>query len=156
LKKEATFTDRSQTLKRTPRENPQSETHPFKSKFKGGYVTPPNYLAELIFEKRSCHFNSGRNPEQFWLTGSKLHGAYKGQVIQASRLLKKYRVQCVSEALKSPDAKFIFKLQDKRLIPIIERLERRFGEKVLTQTKQPEVQEVSKPFSRGVNRMKGL
>jgi hypothetical protein len=154
MTKEGTSTTHSK--RRTTREHPQSETHPFKSKFKGGYITPPNYLAELIFEKRSNHFNSGRNPEQFWLTGNRLNGAYKGQVIQASRLLQRYRVQCVSQALQSPEARFIFKLQDKKLIPIIERFERSYADRVLIQAQDSQGQEISKPFGKGKNKMKGL
>lgn len=134
---------------------PCSDARPFKSLYKGGYITPPNYLVELIFEKRANAFNSGKNAEQFWLTGNPLHGAYKGQVIQASKLLGKYHVDCISDALRSKDAKYIFKLQDKKLIPIIEKFEKTRKEKELIIEEQKK-QEIAKPFSKNNNKLKGL
>ena len=122
-----------------------SEQTPFKSKYKEGYVTPANFLAETIFEKRNEFFNSGKCPERFWITGNKLHGAYKGQVIAASRLLKKYNIDSVIKALKSIDAKFIFKLQDKKLDPIIEKLDKERLDKSFDSSYN-ESEEPSKPF----------
>jgi hypothetical protein len=122
-----------------------TDATPFKSKYKEGYITPANFLAESIFEKRNEFFNSGKCPERFWVTGNKLHGAYKGQVIAASKLLKKYHVDSIIKALKSNDAKFIFKLQDKKLEPIIQTIENsRVEKEVLDSYNTPS--EVSKPF----------
>lgn len=91
----------------------------FKSLYKEGEVTAPNFIAELIFQKRSEFFNSGSLPQNFW--NSKKHqGVYKGVVIQASKLLNNYSVYAVISALKDPKAKFIFKLSDKKLMPLIE------------------------------------
>jgi hypothetical protein len=101
----------------------------------------------LIFQKRSEFFNSGKQPEQFWLTGNKLHGAYKGQVIQASRLLQKYSVTSVALALKAPDAKFVFKLQDTKLIPIIEKFESEKKAREMVSTEDTQPQDVAKTFS---------
>ncbi len=122
-----------------------SEKTPFKSKYKEGYITPANFLAETIFEKRNEFFNSGKCPERFWVSGNKLHGAYKGQVIAASRLLKKYNIDSVIKALKSIDAKFIFKLQDKKLDPIIEKFDKERLDKSFDSS-YDKSEEPSKPF----------
>jgi hypothetical protein len=129
---------------------------PFKSKYKEGYITPSNYLAELIFEKRNEAFNSGKCPERFWTTDSKLHGAYKGQVIAAARLLKNYHADSIIKALKSTEAKYILKIQDKKLIPIIEKFEKNRVDKQLDQSYNT-TEEVAKPFrSKKKNVLKDL
>lgn len=126
---------------------------------KAGYVTPGNYIAELIFQKRNEYFNSGKNAESFWLQGNKLHGAYKGEVIAANKLLKDYHADSVIKAIKSPQAKFILKLSKKenrdKLIPIIEKFEkeRKETEIVISENNKTEV---SKPFGHGRNILKGL
>tara|TARA_R100000005_G_C4978127_1_gene188801 strand:- start:216 stop:713 length:498 start_codon:yes stop_codon:yes gene_type:complete len=132
---------------------------PFKSIHKAGYVTPGNYIAELIFQKRNEHFNSGKNAESFWLKGNKLHGAYKGEVIAANKLLKDYHADSVIKAIRSPQAKFILKLSKKenrnKLIPIIEKFEKERKEKEIVASDNTKV-EISKPFSQGKNILKGL
>jgi hypothetical protein len=122
-----------------------SDKTPFKSKYKEGYITPANFLAETIFEKRNEFFNSGKCPERFWVTGNKLHGSYKGQVIAASKLLKKYNIDSIIKALKSIDAKFIFKLQDKKLGPIIDKFEKERLDKTFDSSYN-ESEQLSKPF----------
>lgn len=130
------------------KKNECSEKTPFKSKYKEGYITPSNYLAELIFEKRNECFNSGKCSERFWVTGNKLHGAYKGQVIAAAKLLKTYHVDCIVEAIKSNEAKYILKFQDKKLIPIIEKFEKNRVDKQLIESYNT-TEEVAKPFRSG-------
>jgi len=136
-----------------------TEKTPYKSMHKAGYVTPGNYIAELIFQKRNEYFNSGKNAESFWLQGNKLHGAYKGEVIAANKLLKDYHADSVIKAIKSPQAKFILKLSKKenrdKLIPIIEKFEkeRKETEIVISENNKTEV---SKPFGYGRNILKGL
>ena len=127
----------------------QSEKYPFKSMYKEGYINAGNYIAELIFKKRSEAFNSGKNAEQFWLTGNRLHGAYKGEVIAANKLLKKYHVLSVAQAIQSNRAKYILKLSKKenikKLTPIIEYYERQRKDTELLESEQEKI-EVSKPF----------
>ena len=136
--------------------NECTDKTPFKSKYKEGYITPSNYLAELIFDKRNEAFNSGKCPERFWTTDSKLHGAYKGQVIAAARLLKNYHADSIIKALKSPEAKYIFKIQDKKLIPIIEKIEKNRVDSQLDQSYNT-TEEVAKPFrSKKKNVLKDL
>jgi len=136
--------------------NECTDKTPFKSKYKEGYITPSNYLAELIFDKRNEAFNSGKCPERFWTTDSKLHGAYKGQVIAAARLLKNYHADSIIKALKSPEAKYILKIQDKKLIPIIEKFEKNRVDRQLDQSYNT-TEEVAKPFrSKKKNVLKDL
>lgn len=125
-----------------------TEKTPFKSKYTEGYITPANFLAETIFEKRNEFFNNGKCPERFWVTGNKLHGAYKGQVIAASKLLKKYNADSIIKALKSDEAKFIFKLQDKKLDQIVQKFENTRVDKKLTESYNT-TDQVSKPFRSG-------
>jgi len=136
-----------------------TEKTPYKSIHKAGYVTPGNYIAELIFQKRNEHFNSGKNPESFWLKGSKLHGAYKGEVIAANKLLKQYHADCIIKAIQSPEAKYILKISKKesrdKLISIIEKFESKRKEKEIIESKASNV-EIAKPFSKNKNIMKGL
>ena len=112
----------------------QSDIRPYKSIYKAGYVTESAYIAEIIFEKRSVAFNSGKLPENFW-NEQKYIGQFKGQIIQASRLLRKYSGSSIIKALKDDRAKYILKLQNKKLIPIIEDYEKNKKEKILEQEK---------------------
>jgi len=145
-------------MEKNPQLNPKksqdtstpSNKRPYKSKFKEGYVTPPNYITELIFEKRHEFFNNGRCPENFW-SNKKYTGPYRGQVIQASKLLKNYRAESVAKALQDKRAKFIFKLQDKKLIPIIEEYEKQVKEKVVDKSDNSKVR-ISKPFGNKKNK----
>lgn len=149
-KKQSNTSTKSETSARQKpnKKNECSEKTPFKSKYKEGYITPSNYLAELIFEKRNECFNSGKCPERFWTTGNKLHGAYKGQVIAAAKLLKKYHVESIIDAIKSKEAKYILKFQDEKLIPIIEKFEKNRVDKQLTESYNT-TEEVAKPFRSG-------
>ena len=133
-----------------------TEKTPFKSKYKEGYITASNYIAELIFEKRNETFNSGKCPERFWTKDNRLHGAYKGQVIAAARLLKKYNADSIIKALKSPEAKYILKIQDKKLIPVIEKFEKNRVDKQLDKSYN-RTEQVAKPFrSKKKNILKDL
>ena len=143
-----TTSTKSESRKKPNKRNEYTEKTPFKSKYKEGYVTPANFLAETIFEKRNEYFNSGKCPERFWTTGNKLHGAYKGQVIAAAKLLKKYNCDSIIKALKSEDGKFILKIQDPRLVPIIEKFEKNRVDKTLNQSYNT-TESISKPFRSG-------
>jgi hypothetical protein len=143
-------------LSKQKKNNQCTDKTPFKSKYKEGYVTSANYIAELIFEKRNETFNSGKCPERFWTKDNKLHGAYKGQVIAAAKLLKIYHADSIIKALKSPEAKYILKLQDKKLLPIIEQLEKTRVDKQLDPSYN-RTEEIAKPFrSNKKNVFKGL
>jgi len=141
---------------------PYSETRPFKSIYKAGYITPANYIAELIFKKRSESLNYGSNAQQFWLSNSPLHGSYKGEVIAANKLLKKYHADCIIKAIQSPKAKYIMKLAKKenidKLVPIIESFEKERTEKELVISEKIECKGIQAPFTKTKNKnvLKGL
>lgn len=158
MKKENSTSTKS-VKPRKPKVYQYSEKTPYKSIYKEGYVTPSNYIAEIIFKKRSEYFNQGRIPERFWAKGSKLHGAYKGEVIAAAKLLKEYSAQAIIMAINSPDSKYILKISTKehrsKMIPIIKKCE-----KEITKTQfNPSSQETSthlKAFGTGKNKLEGL
>ena len=132
-----------------------SEKKPYKSIYKEGYVTPANYITELVFEKRNEAFNSGKCPERFW-TDPQYTGPYKGQVIQAGKLLRKYKASWIIKAIKSPEAKYIHKLQDKKFIPIIEKFEKQDKDLTFEETKDIIESKPIKAFGFGKNKLRGL
>lgn len=75
---------------------PQSEKFPFKSLYKEGYVSTPNYIAELIFQRRA-HFSKKALPQSFWNLPKygKLYGI---QVTHISRLLERVDASCILKA----------------------------------------------------------
>jgi len=131
-----------------------SDKKPYKSIFKEGYITPSNYITELVFQKRNEAFNSGRCPERFWID-PKYTGPYRGQVIQAGRLLKKYKANWIIRAIKSPEAKYIHKLQDKKLIPIIEKFEK-LDKDLTFEESNVKITKPIKAFGFGKNKLRGL
>tara|TARA_B100001939_G_C16921625_1_gene609644 strand:+ start:444 stop:878 length:435 start_codon:yes stop_codon:yes gene_type:complete len=141
--------------KRRTSTNSASEKKPYKSIYKEGYVTPANYITELVFEKRNEAFNSGKCPERFW-TDPKYTGPYKGQVIQAGRLLKKYKANWIIKAIKAPESKYIHKLQDKKLIPIIEKFEKQDKETAFEENSDIIESKPIKAFGFGKNKLRGL
>ena len=137
-----------------------SKKTPYKSIYKEGYVTPSNYIAEIIFKKRSEYFNQGRIPERFWAKGSKLHGAYKGEVIAAAKLLKNYSAEAIIMAINSPDSKYILKISTKehreKIIPIIEKYEKQILQKEFKPSLQQDIPTHLKAFGTGKNKLGGL
>jgi len=140
---------------KTTSTNSATDKRPYKSMFKEGYVTPANYITELVFNKRNEAFNSGRCPESFW-TSPKYTGPYKGQVIQAGRLLKKYNAESIIKAVKSKEAKFIHKLQDPKLAKIIDRFEKQRSETSFDKSEKVEDSKPMKAFGFGKNKLRGL
>lgn len=132
----------------------QSEKRPYKSFFKEGYVTEANYIVELIFKKRFEELSKESCPQKFWNDDSQ-KGPYRGQIIAASRLLKKYHGSSIIKAIKSPKAKYIFKLQDPKLKPIIESFESTYKETEVIKTEKKETKHM-KPFGKSKNRLSDL
>lgn len=94
----------------------QSETHPFKSIFKEGYVTPANYLCELIFQRRG-EFDKNNPPQYLW-NNDKFKKQYIGQLVHINSLLKEYSISTLLKAFKETSAisvtnkKFISKVKE--------------------------------------------
>lgn len=131
-----------------------TESNKYKSIYREGYVTEACYIVELLFSKRSEVFNSGRYPESFWNTKA-YKGQFTGQIIQANKLLKKYSGLSIISALKSPKAKGVIKLQDSKLIPIIEEFEKNKVDTTIVHKEEIKT-EVAKPFGNRTNRLADL
>lgn len=140
--------------KQTKIECTSTKQKSYKSKFKEGYVTESAYITELIFEKRCEIFNKGRCPESFWNSDS-YKKQFTGQIIQANKLLKKYSGTSIISAINSSKSKGIIKLQDKRLIPIIEEFEKNKKDKEIIVSESNIVQP-SKPFGTKKNLLRDL
>lgn len=131
-----------------------TESNKYKSIYREGYVTEACYIVELLFNKRSEIFNSGRYPESFWNT-KEYKGQFTGQIIQANKLLKKYSGLSIISAIKSQKAKGVIKLQDSKLIPIIEEFERNKVDTEILHTEELK-KEIAKPFGNRTNRLADL
>ena len=136
-------------MKSTP-----SEKRPYKSFFKEGYVTEANYIVELIFKKRFEQLSNESCPQRFWNNDAQ-KGPYRGQIVAANRLLKKYHGVSIIKAIQSPRAKYIFKLQDPKLKPIIESFEANYTETEVVPTEKKETKHM-KPFGKSKNRLSDL
>lgn len=77
-----------------------SDTRPFKSMYTEGYVTPPNYIAELIVTKRNEFFNSGRSPRKFW-SQEKSKYYYKRLQWSINKFLSMFHADSIVSAVNS-------------------------------------------------------
>lgn len=89
------------------------------SKYSNGKeVTPAQYLAEFICEriakikKKDLHY-------RFWLS-KEWEKEYKGQISAANKLISKYDIKIILQALKSPSGSKIYSLRAPHLPSIIE------------------------------------
>ena len=74
----------------------QSETRPFKSIYMDGYITPPNYLCELIFQRRG-EYDKNAMPQWLW-QNPKFKSKYVGQLTKINKLLKTYEFSTLLKA----------------------------------------------------------
>ena len=77
----------------------QSEKRPFKSLYKEGYVTGPNYLCELIFQRRG-EFDKNAVPQSMW-NNPKFKQQYVGQIVHINKLLKEYEISTLITAFNA-------------------------------------------------------
>lgn len=77
----------------------QSEKRPFKSLYKEGYVTGPNYLCELIFQRRG-EFDKNAVPQSMW-NSPKFKQQYVGQIVHINKLLKEYEISTLITAFNA-------------------------------------------------------
>jgi hypothetical protein len=77
----------------------QSEKKPFKSIYKEGYVTGPNYLCELIFQRRG-EFDKNAVPQSMW-NNPKFKQQYVGQLVHINKLLKEYEISTLITAFNA-------------------------------------------------------
>lgn len=122
---------------------------PFKSLFSELYIDAPNYLAEFICKRNAEKENSGTLPEKFWNI-PKYKSIYIREVSQARNLLKTYDARAIIGALDSWESKWIMSLRNRKLIPIIEKHQKKIKE---TEFIEEEIKEISKPKPFGQNKL---
>jgi len=122
----------------------------FQSKFGGGWISPGQFLAEIMSERFALS-NGERLPHRFWNDPYWLK-KFKLQIKHANELLKKYPIEPILRALEHKDLKRVYSFGLKSvIIPIIEREQRKINnaklagnvisveeeEKVIDVTKKP-------------------
>jgi hypothetical protein len=85
-------------LPKTYKRYDQTDTRPFKSIYKEGYVTVDNYIAELFFQRRA-EWNKSALPRQFWNT-PQYKKQYTIQLIHINRLLERVSSSAILKAFK--------------------------------------------------------
>jgi hypothetical protein len=83
-----------------------SEKRPFRSRYADSWVSPRQWVAETMVERRAASQGVKLAP-RFW-QGEEWGKEYKAQLALAGRLLKKYPVPAVLSALSSPAGRKFF------------------------------------------------
>lgn len=104
----------------------RSENSKYESRHGGGWITPAQFLAELMCE-RFAKKNGQDIPPKFWYKDPWKKEFFK-QLSIANRLLEKYDPAIVSKALRSPEGKKIFSLGAPWLKKLIDYEEYKFKE----------------------------
>lgn len=101
----------------------KTEKYCYRSNYGGGWITAPNYIVELIMEKKA---KKDQKPlqQKFW-EKPPYNKQYIKQIKDANSLLKKYSVWAIESALKDYRTRDVYSLGAKFiLIPIIEEYEK--------------------------------
>lgn len=104
----------------------RSDNSKYQSRHGGGWITPAQFLAELMCE-RFAKKNGQDIPPKFWYKDPWKKEFFK-QLSIANRLLEKYDPAIVSKALRSPEGKKIFSLGAPWLKKLIDYEEYKFKE----------------------------
>ena len=132
----------------------RSSNSRYESRHGGGWITPAQFLAELMCE-RFAKQNRQDIPPKFWDKQPWKKEFFK-QLSLANKLLEKYDPALVSKALRSQEGKKIFSLGAPWLKKIIELEQRKFKSadtsKVIDTTELP----IRKPFQSSKSLMKKL
>lgn len=78
----------------------QSSTFRYKSQFTGEYIMAHQYIAEIMVDRKAFK-EKAHLPYKYWTTDEKWQKEFKMQVQQAGKLLKKYSVKAIMNALNS-------------------------------------------------------
>ncbi len=81
-----------------------------------GWVTPAQYIVELLCEQKSKKYGTGELPIQFWNLEAWAN-EFKSQLRATHKLLKTYDAKAIISAIKE---KRLFTLRPKFVIPYIE------------------------------------
>ena len=90
----------------------------YKSRYNESFVTPAQYITELICEKNALNKHNDL-PRKFWEL-PEWANMYKYQIKYANQLIKKYPHQAVVKALLDPRTRSVYSLANPILRPIIE------------------------------------
>lgn len=104
----------------------RSTNSKYQSRHGGGWITPAQFLAELMCE-RFAKKNGQDIPPKFWYKEPWKKEFFK-QLSIANRLLEKYDPAIISKALRSPEGKKIFSLGAPWLKKLIDYEEYKFKE----------------------------
>ncbi len=78
----------------------QTQKSSYPSKYSPGkFVSPLQYLVEIICERKAAHLKRGKLPIHFWRT-KEWEKLYKSELRAASTLIKKYSTGAVLEAVQ--------------------------------------------------------
>ena len=115
-------------------------TKKFPSKYSNGKsVNAAQYIAELICEriakrtKRDLHY-------RFWVN-SDWEKEYKGQLAASYKLLKKYDVKAIINALQTSGGSKIYSLRAPHLVAMIDK-----EQKILDSTPEPTIKKIDRNF----------
>jgi hypothetical protein len=84
-----------------------------------GWVTPAQYITEIICENKHKLQGKGELPVKFWETEGWAK-YFKEQIATAHKLLKTFKVEAISRALKTSQGRKIFSLRAPWLPAIIQ------------------------------------
>lgn len=90
----------------------------YKSRYNDSFVTPAQYITELICEKHA-QIDHGDLPRQFWKL-KKWVDKYRYQIKYAYQLVKDYPHKAIVKALLDPRTKTIYSLAHPLLLKIIQ------------------------------------
>jgi hypothetical protein len=97
----------------------RSDNSKYESRYGGGWITPAQFLAEVMCE-RTAKSQGNELPPKFWNL-SRWKKEFLKQLTLANKLVNKYDPSLISKALRSPQGKKIFSLGAKWLKDILEK-----------------------------------
>lgn len=101
----------------------KSKKSGYSSKYGGGYISPAQFLAEMMCERLATK-NKQKLPNRFW-EDAFWAKTFKKQIMDANKLLKDHDIHHILKALDSFKCKFVYSLGLKNvLLPAIEYYER--------------------------------
>lgn len=130
----------------------RTEKSKYKSPSTAVWVTPAQYIAEIMCQRKADRHNDGKLPFKFWNT-SKWKTEFRHQITQANAILKRHNHVDVINGLNSYNGSKIYSLRFPGLNALItkEKRKRETKEKVVAQPPpKPELRktavEPGKPF----------
>lgn len=121
--------------------DPKNNMKKYPSKYSNGKsVSAPQYITELICEKRAKHLSKDIG-YKFW-TNKEWAVFYRNQIASANKLLKTFSDTAIIKALNNPKTSKIYSLRAPHLIAIIEMEEKILTSQNTTLTKQLERKEI--------------